>query len=897
MTQPAAVKVLFGSCTTDHLSRVLAEFQKIRPELPLVVVSEFPPNEGEWIPFNFRRSLRENIELCRARLAGRRIQLATIALESARPYRRLRLMGLRMAPLRTVVFTEHLSHFSLHPRDTSVILRHFASRLRQAVHAQTHPGGWVHTWLWRFGHPSALRRPVYYRTAQLGGAVTRWLKRHAPKREIVLPAEPLPAGISVVIPSRNGRDLLAQCLPPLLEQLESGEVIVVDNGSDDGTPEFLASFPRVIVEHSPSPLSFACAVNRGIGRAQFARVCLLNNDMVVEPGFIFALDAAFQRVPHLFCATAQIFMPEGQRREETGKAVMPPKRSPTEFPVTCVEPVEGEDDTYVLYGSGGASLYDTRKLRALGCFAEAFDPAYVEDLDVGFNAWRLGWPTVFISGARVLHQHRATTSRYFTETQLRLVLERNYLRFLARSVTDPRLFASLWQEAIWRITVDGIQHPENAEVLRQGSLAPSWMEPQCRAAIPETEVLAIGSGAISVFRGRPDSGRPRVLVVSPYVPFPLSHGGAVRMYNLMLRAARDFEQVLVCFVDELHPAPPELLEICSEIVYVQRFRTHALPSTERPDMVEEFDSPVFRAALHQTVRKWSPAIAQLEFTHMAQYAADCRPARTILVEHDITFDLYAQLLKQRRDYETRRQHERWVRFEQDAWGTVDRVVTMSEKDRRAVGRPHAVALPNGVDLQRFQPCCGSPDPCRILFIGSFVHLPNLLALDFFLREAWPALRSLGAVLHIIAGPRPEYYLDLYKPRVQPDLDQGNIEVEAFVSDVRPAYRRATVVIAPLLASAGTNIKIMEAMAMGKAVVSTPAGINGLNDLENGRDVVVTPTGAGMADAITELIRNPARRREIELQARETVIRRYDWDVIADQQKAFYNTLLGTGVDS
>src|SRR6202011_2414440 len=106
--------------------------------------------------------------------------------------------------------------------------------------------------------------------------------------------------------------------------------------------------------------------------------------------------------------------------------------------------------------------------------------------------------------------------------------------------------------------------------------------------------------------------------------------------------------------------------------------------------------------------------------------------------------------------------------------------------------------------------------------------------------------------HIIAGARHQYFLDRYQDRVRLDLKQPGIEVEDFVADVRLAYERAAVVVAPLLASAGTNIKIMEAMAMGKAIVSTPAGINGL-DLSAGHDVVVVKTGAEMAEAIRGLL--------------------------------------------
>jgi hypothetical protein len=100
----------------------------------------------------------------------------------------------------------------------------------------------------------------------------------------------------------------------------------------------------------------------------------------------------------------------------------------------------------------------------------------------------------------------------------------------------------------------------------------------------------------------------------------------------------------IAFVDELRPVAPELLDICAEVVLVRRHGSHFRKNTPRPDTVEEFDSWAFRAALRQSIEKWSARVVQLEFTQMAQYADACKPAKTMLVEHDITFDLMQQLL-------------------------------------------------------------------------------------------------------------------------------------------------------------------------------------------------------------------------------------------------------------
>jgi glycosyltransferase involved in cell wall biosynthesis len=620
--------------------------------------------------------------------------------------------------------------------------------------------------------------------------------------------------------------------------------------------------------------------------------------MRLRPGFAEPLFQAFRKVPDLFCATAQIYFPEGARREETGKAVMPARESDsrdTSFPVRCEIPLAGEDLSYVLYGSGGCSVYDTSKLQRLGGFGEMYRPAYVEDLDAGYRAWQRHWPTVFVAGAQVVHHHRATTSRFYSDEELELVLDINYLRFLVRAVASPRVFRRLWKQALWRLNLKGAGHFPSfiaAAALGFAARAPRWLERPPANVWDEDLILGVGSGALAVFPGRSASGNPVVMVCSPYLPFPLSHGGAVRMYNLMRRASGQFDQVLVAFADELATPPLPLLGICSEIVLIKRTGSHFRPTTARPDVVEEFDSPAFHAAVQLTVRRWKPVIAQLEFTQMAQYAADCAPAKTLLAEHDITFDLYEQLLATGEDWEVRRQLGRWQRFEAAAWRQVDRVITMSDKDRARVKGARAVTLPNGVDLERFRPSQREPEPGRLLFIGSFAHLPNLLAVRFFLEEVWPRLAHVDPVLHIIAGSRHKYFLDRYRDRAGVNLDRPRIEVEDFVADVRPAYERATLVVAPLLASAGTNIKIMEAMAMGKAIVSTRAGVNGL-DVETGRDVIVVEGAVAFAEGIDSLLSDEKQRRSLEAEARRTAAEKYNWDAIAREQEALYRELIGS----
>ena len=881
------IKLAFATCFRDHVPGFLDRFSEVvAPNVELWVVSEFPPARGKWIPYRITATPKENLKAIREAIDGYRVLFCALSMQPGAPYGDLRWLAVRIGRGRTLVFNENYDHFALRPSSWRPILRYVGWKTREYVVWQTHPGGDLYTFLWRLRHPREFARPrARFRALRAGRAIAK-KKRVAPISER---ADSAFTGISIVIPSRDGRELLATLLPNL-ETTDVGEILIVDNGSTDGTAAFLKTdHPNVRVDIHEQPLSFAHAVNRGIELARYSHVLLLNNDMLPHSTFLEPLANAFHRNPDLFCATSQIFFPEGKRREETGKAVMAGRADHHQFPVECVEPIEGEDGSPVLYGSGGCSLYSVEKLKALGGFCKIYEPAYVEDLDIGFRAWQRGWATVFSAQSRVTHHHRATTSRFFTSAELDFITERNYLRFLARTVGSPGVFTRLWSAAIerlnWKAAIE--HHEPSMRALVAAPEAERYIE--VAPACDEEQILATGSGDIAVFPGYQTPKGPTILLATAYNPFPLSHGGAVRMFNLMRRAANDFTQVLLTFVDELHTPAPELLEVFTEIVQVRRVGTHLKPDRGRPEVVEDFDRLAFHGALEFTLRKWKPAIVQLEFTQMAQYAAECSPAKTVLVEHDITIDLYRQLLETRRDPATQRELDRWQSFETKAWESVDCVIVMSEKDRAEVKRaPRIIALPNGVDLERFQPSSDPPDPGRLLFIGSFQHLPNLLALDFFLREIWPALQ--GTTLHVIAGADYISHYERFRDRVQMRLETSGVHIDGFTPDVRPAYRKAAVVIAPLLASAGTNIKILEAMAMGKPIVSTPAGVNGL-DLSPGVDVLVTSDPALFTEHIKHLLNSPEHREEIGRQARRTVEQRFDWDEIARKQREMYQDLV------
>ena len=445
---------------------------------------------------------------------------------------------------------------------------------------------------------------------QIGYAAARLAARLRARDRVTAPlaARPSEPGISVVIPSRNGKDLLAAQMPAVVRELPAaGEIVVVDNGSDDHTAAWLQSrWRQVRVEVSPEPLSFARAVNRGLASARYSQVCLLNNDMLLDPGFFQALARAFDQVPGLFCATAQIRFPAGVRREETGKAVMA-QSHPEDFPLRCDDPLPGEDLTCVLYGSGGCSLYDAARLRALGGLDAAYAPAYVEDLDLGYRAWQRGWPSVYVAAAGVEHRHRATTSRYYTAAELESILEVNYLKFLARAVASPATFLRLWTQAVDRLRLRAPRDAAARRALGEAAEIALAGGPAAPPEISEDLVLALTNGTVWNFPGRFPSTKPRALVVASS---PLVLLGRLR------QLAAEADPVLVAFTDTAAAPPAEVLEFSVETVLVLRSGPLAEAAAQ--------------AALQQSARKWQPATAELESPQMARFAAACAPARTVL---------------------------------------------------------------------------------------------------------------------------------------------------------------------------------------------------------------------------------------------------------------------------
>ena len=257
-------------------------------------------------------------------------------------------------------------------------------------------------------------------------------------------------GISVVIPSWNGRGLLEQCLPTVRAALDrwggESEVIVVDDCGKDGTPGFLAEkFPWARVERMERRRGFSHAANRGVRAARHGFVCMLNNDMEVEPDF-FAPLVERMKDPRVFAVSARAVQ-IGTGKINIGRRV---RRIESNNVIGIGEELDDPETGYTLYASGGASLFRKNAMMELGCFDEMYAPFYIEDSDLSYRAWKRGRVVLYEPRALVRHIGGASITRkgapphiwLINRLRIGAITQRNILLFYIKNYTEPALWAA-----------------------------------------------------------------------------------------------------------------------------------------------------------------------------------------------------------------------------------------------------------------------------------------------------------------------------------------------------------------------------------------------------------------------------------------------------------------------
>ncbi|MFL5963666.1 MAG: glycosyltransferase [Gaiellaceae bacterium] len=326
------------------------------------------------------------------------------------------------------------------------------------------------------------------------------------------------------------------------------------------------------------------------------------------------------------------------------------------------------------------------------------------------------------------------------------------------------------------------------------------------------------------------------------------------------------------------PLEPALAELCVEVVPVDRNESEGALAVGRggmnlglilwrawrgtPVWAQAFRSSAAERAVEDLIARARPDVIQVEYQVMAQFLPARRPAPAVLVIHEPA----ARVAENFATTRTRALHilnivdrRAWARFEKRAVHDAERVVVFSPQDAAALDAaraPTIVPLTIPVPPEPLDP--DGADTSLLLFVGNYGHPPNVDAALWLVREIFPLVRGAHPSARLaIVGEGP--------PRSLVDVAGEGVEVTGGVADVEPWLDRAAVVVVPLRLGGGMRVKTLEALAAGKAIVSTSLGVAGL-DLE-GNEVVIADAAWDFAEQVNALLDSPDRRRALAQRAR------------------------------
>ena len=709
---------------------------------------------------------------------------------------------------------------------------------------------------------------------------------------------------SIVILNWNGRPLLEESLPAVARAVAFSqaehEVILVDNGSSDGSLAWVQTHhPSVRIIPLEKNIGFGEGNNRGIEEARHKIVVLLNNDMIVAEDFLPPLLEPFSD-GRVFAVSSQIVFPDGKRRQETGNAQGRLRRG---FLHLSHEPLLHCHSTRrflpVLWPGGGSSAFHRERFLDLGGFSTLFSPCYVEDTDIGYRAWRRGWRVLLAAESTVLHKHRSTSARVYSENQIKQLIEERKLWYL-------------WKNFQWRTLVSHfLLFPIHLrrEMSLKGYLRALRKIPrvfylrmtEARRSMNDSTILEwttrplsyLQQGGSSALFLQAQPTRLRILVVSAYLPHLGYHGGAGRVFQLIRQVSRKHDITLLTFVesDKEREQFSQITPYCRRLEHVYR-RDYSPISSFPYEPFEEFNCLDLRLKMEEILAEEDFDVVHFEWAQMVQYA-DLVPAETkrLLTEIEVNYAAhFTQIKVERRAaakvkkfYDTLQTLYR----ELELCRRVDHVICVTDLDRDYLRgflpRAQLEVVNTGVDTRYFAYDDSEIEPNSLVFVGAFRHDPNLDAMAYFCDEILPRvlISQPDAQLYIVGSSPPPSIRDL--------ADHPRITVTGFVPDIRDYYRKAQVVVVPLRTGVGIRGKILEAWSVGKAVVATSLACQGIRAV-HGKNVLIADQPADFAAWTTALLRQADFAAELGRAGRKTVEELYDWEAIGEQMSLFYESI-------
>jgi len=383
----------------------------------------------------------------------------------------------------------------------------------------------------------------------------------------------------------------------------------------------------------------------------------------------------------------------------------------------------------------------------------------------------------------------------------------------------------------------------------------------------------------------------KILWVKAGKLLPVDTGGKIRSYNILRGLRTRHDVTLLSYYGGERDAGyerdianhiPGAVTVCtgtpdsSVIDYARRLANPA------PYAVTKFTSRNVQNKVASMLEERRFDIAVCDFLAASLNFPRVIETPTVLFQHNVESSLWSRQAGHEPNLFKRAAFKleaaKMSRYERAAVARFHHVIAVSDGDRELMSAmtdgSRISVVPTGVDLTQFRTAGGdkTTEPL-VIFVGSMDWEANVDAMDYFCREIWPAVTAAVPAARLrIVGRNPH-------PRVR-RLASNSVEVTGTVASVIEHYREAAVNIVPLRVGGGTRLKIYEAMAAGKATVSTSIGAEGL-DVNDGRDIVIADSSEKFAESVISLLTDASKRERIEEAASEQAAR-YDWSVITER---------------
>jgi polysaccharide biosynthesis protein PslH len=409
--------------------------------------------------------------------------------------------------------------------------------------------------------------------------------------------------------------------------------------------------------------------------------------------------------------------------------------------------------------------------------------------------------------------------------------------------------------------------------------------------------------------------RLNILYVSHMPPSPPRFGAQARVHGLITELARRHDLTAAMLVDDeldSEECRRAMQAYCREVLlvpnpYSQEGLTKRLLQLRSLASTRSFERlrvtvPALRSTLDRVLCARRFDIVNLEWPYLGHF--DLRQAppgeklpALVVDSHEIAYDLTRQFARAggslgRRLYFS----ANWRKLRREELGTyrdADGVYLCSMEDEQRlldqVPGVRTAVIPNAADAEYYQPRPTDPPPDgrTVVYFGLLSTIPNVDGVMHFVKDIWPRIAEANpeARCKIIGGRPPPSLVALAGPR---------IELTGFVSDLRPHLAAAAAVVVPLRLGGGTRLKIVEAMAMAKPIVSTTLGAEGIEAVR-GRDILVEDEPAAFASAVNRLLTEPNLAARIGQAARRLAVERYAWSGAARTLESFYRRILESGL--